>query len=541
MARAASAAPRGACWNPHDVAYTPLAGTDGAPIGLVMYDDPASGVRPDEEAFRYIEFFADTAARVIEQIRTTERLRRTEYRLAALLESMPDVVFYEGGERAQLISRNLQALLGVAAEEVERSPEGLFGLLDPRDSARIRAKQAQWEREGARGTLITRARMRTAEGGFRWIEDRAVRLPGHGREGGPTRAGVMIDVTEQVRTEEALREREQRFHMVTLATRDAIYDWNVTTGFVWRNEALADILGEPADSPDVSWWRDRIEAEDRGRVEASLAAAMQGGERNWEAEYRLRVANGGYAHVQDRGFIVRDEQGQAVRLIGAMSDITGRKRAEQRQALMLRELDHRVKNNLASVMVLAEQSLRVAPTLQHFERAFSGRLRALARTHGVLAQSHWRAASLEGIVRQTLEPYTIDDERRLVVDGQEQHLPARMAAPLALALNELATNAVKYGALSAAAGWVGVAWRRVDDPEFGNALRLEWSEHGGPRVSAPPLPGESGFGTKLIADEVQFQLRGRAEMSFDPDGVRCVIVAPLDGPGQGEPTAPPGA
>ncbi len=517
----------GSHWNPQDVAYTPLYATSGSPIGLVMYDDPASGRRPDTEAFRYIEFFADTAARVIERIRTTEHLRRTEYRLAALLESMPDVVFYEGGTRSQLISRNLQALLGIPADEVESSPEGLFGLLDPRDADRVRAKQAQWERDGARGTLITRARMRTAEGGFRWIEDRAVRLPGHGRDGGPIRAGVMIDVTEQVQTEEALREREARFHMVTLATRDAIYDWNIPTGRVWRNDAMMDIVGEIDTVPDVEWWRQRIHPDDRAEVEASLAAAIAGGGRNWEAEYRLRTARGGYAHVRDRGFIVRNEARQVVRLIGAMTDITGRKEAEQRQALMLRELDHRVKNNLAAVMVLAEQSLRAAPTLQHFERTFSGRLRALARTHEVLAQSHRHVAALESIVRQTLEPYTIDDPGRLMVDGEKILLPARMASPLALALNELATNAVKYGALSAAAGWVGVAWKRVDDPDLGRALRIEWSEHGGPAVTDPDAVG---FGTRLIADEVRFQLKGRSEIRFEPRGVRCVILAPLDGP-----------
>jgi PAS domain S-box-containing protein len=510
-------------WDPHDIAYTPLLGADGRAIGLISFDDPVGDCRPDKAAFRNIEFLADATARVIEQMRTTRRLERTEYRLAALLESMPNVVFYEEGETTELISGNVESLLGVSAGEVERAEGGLASFLDERDAARVRERIEEWRASGSLGMLITRARMRAADGKYRWIEDRAVRLPADGA--GERRAGVMFDVTDQMTAEQSLREREERFRMVTLATRDGIYDWNIETDEVWRNEGVDEIVGELADSPTSDWWVKRVHPDDADRVSLALRSALESRRDRWDAEYRIRRAGGGYAYVQDRGFIKRDANGRPIRLIGAMGDITVRKRFEKRQAMMLRELDHRVKNNLAAVIALAEQTLRSEQTLEAFGEVFTGRLRALSRTHSVLAESQQKGASLAAIVRQTLEPYTLGDAHRLVLSGEETTLPASMAAPIALVFNELATNAVKHGAMSAPAGWIGVAWKATQDESLGRALRIEWTEHSGPAVAPPE---QKSFGMKLIRDEVRHQLRGRSEIRFRPEGLQCMIITPLE-------------
>lgn len=198
-------------------------------------------------------------------------------------------------------------------------------------------------------------------------------------------------------------------------------------------------------------------------------------------------------------------------------------RTEKQQEVLLRELNHRVKNILAITQAIAAQTLRGSGDLEEFERAFFGRLHALGRASTLLAASSWRATGLRPIIEAALEPHRTGENVRLT--GPEVTLPSEMALMLSLALHELATNAVKYGALSVPQGRVEVVWA-IEEPASAGSPRLvlDWLERGGPVVRAPE---RQGFGGRLIESGIGDQLGGRVERRFSPEGAQCRIELPL--------------
>jgi two-component system CheB/CheR fusion protein len=203
-------------------------------------------------------------------------------------------------------------------------------------------------------------------------------------------------------------------------------------------------------------------------------------------------------------------------------DMSDRKRAEEERELLARELSHRVKNTLAVVQALARRT--GGRTVDEFRETFSGRLNALAQAHALLLADDWRSADLGELVRRTLAPYASDDGRRLEIGGETLSVTARQALSLSLVLHELGTNALKYGALSAPEGRLGVQWQVVrQDGE--RRLRFNWHEHGGRPVT---LPGEDGFGTQLIQRTAEFELSGATRADWAPDGLRFEIEFPLE-------------
>jgi two-component sensor histidine kinase len=193
--------------------------------------------------------------------------------------------------------------------------------------------------------------------------------------------------------------------------------------------------------------------------------------------------------------------------------------AEQRQRLLMNELNHRVKNSLATVQAIARQTLKGNISLAEGRARFERRLMALSHAHDLLTEQSWGRAALDRVVRDSIE-HLAGDPGRFRIDGESLWLTPRAALALALALHELGTNAAKYGALSGTEGRVEIGWR-LDE----GLLRLEWKEQGGPPVEAP---GRRGFGSRLIERSLGADLRGTATLLFEPDGLRCRIEAPLD-------------
>jgi PAS domain S-box-containing protein len=215
---------------------------------------------------------------------------------------------------------------------------------------------------------------------------------------------------------------------------------------------------------------------------------------------------------------------------GLQIDITDHKRAEEHLRLLINELNHRVKNTLATVQSLAAQSFRgiKAQDIQDLPSAyatFEARLFALARCHDILTRENWEGASLGEIVAQAFAPYRdpSEDCRRIRIDGTDLRVTPTMALSLSMALQELCTNAVKYGALGSPEGHVHVAWSTRAGPS-GPRLAMRWEEHGGPPVLAPSL---KGFGSRLIQDGLARELGGDARLIYEPQGVVCTIDVPL--------------
>jgi PAS domain S-box-containing protein len=346
----------------------------------------------------------------------------------------------------------------------------------------------------------------------------------------PTPEGMGVtfrDVTERRKIERILMQREAELARVQRIGRVAGVDVDLVDGFHNRRSPeylrLHGLPPEAHDEPHEAWVR-RVHPDDRERVERGFIEAVESGATEYEAEYRIvRPSDGELRWISAKAEIERDAQGRALRLVGAHIDVTERKRAEEHLLLLIHELNHRVKNTLATVQSIASQTLRNARSLDEARAAFEERLMALSRAHDVLTRENWEGASLHEIVLQALSPYRARGEDRLYVHGSFVRLDPRMALALAMALQELATNAVKYGALSNAQGSIEIGWEVEADAD-GRRLSLTWVERGGPPVTPPQ---RRGFGSRLIERSLVQDLDGEATLSFESAGLVCRVSAPL--------------
>jgi two-component sensor histidine kinase len=267
----------------------------------------------------------------------------------------------------------------------------------------------------------------------------------------------------------------------------------------------------------------RIHPEDRtdhvSRVNAAIAESSV-----LETEYRTLMPDGTTRWVLMLGRADYDESGEAIRLAGVSMDVSARKAADERQRLLLDELNHRVKNTLASVQSIALQTGRTAETAEQFETAFLARINALARVHDLLAKVAWEEASLADILAQTLAPY----EGRALggragFSGPPVKLGPNAAVTLAMAFHELATNAAKYGALSNDRGRIEIGWR-IEHVAAGELLEIDWAEHGGPPVGPPK---RRGFGSQFLQRALAREFDGQVNLRFTAPGLNCRMRLPL--------------
>lgn len=207
----------------------------------------------------------------------------------------------------------------------------------------------------------------------------------------------------------------------------------------------------------------------------------------------------------------------------AQEEIASRRRAEDQQKLLVDELNHRVKNTLATVQSIAAQTLRTAATPEEFRAAFEKRLIALSQTHNILAHSSWRGADLRRLIQRELAPHGLEDDGRTALQGEDVWLPPSTALALGLTVHELATNAARHGALSRSGGKVSVSWRLTPTEEERAVLQLVWQESGGPEVRPP---SRRGFGSRLIERGLAHE-GASSRLEFRPDGLRCEIEMPV--------------
>ena len=198
-----------------------------------------------------------------------------------------------------------------------------------------------------------------------------------------------------------------------------------------------------------------------------------------------------------------------------------RRRSEEHQRVLIAELDHRVKNVLATVSAVAGQTLETSSSMSHFVAALDGRIRSMATAHELLSTRQWRGMPMAELVRREFAAYAGSNNTK--IDGPEVMLSAEAGQAMAMVIHELVTNAAKYGALSTQSGRVSVRWYRKLN---GSAqLVLVWQETGGPRVEAPR---KSGYGTGVVRDLIPYEFGGTVDLSFAPEGVRCRLEIPFD-------------
>ena len=243
---------------------------------------------------------------------------------------------------------------------------------------------------------------------------------------------------------------------------------------------------------------------------------------SFASEYRVVWPDGTTLWLRGLGQVVaRTADGKAHRLVSLVADETQRKAAEDHIKFLMHEISHRSKNLLTVIQSIARRTARTAATMEDFESRFGQRLQGLAASHDVLVRNSWQGAPLAQLLRQHLLPFADARSSRLELAGPDIAVTAEAAQAIGLALHELATNAIKYGALSVPTGKIKMSWRLDGTADGPRQLLLSWIEQGGPPV-APP--SRTGFGHLVIDDMIARSLDGKVALEFAPLGLKWSVV-----------------
>jgi PAS domain S-box-containing protein len=313
-----------------------------------------------------------------------------------------------------------------------------------------------------------------------------------------------------------LLESEQRRSLALAAGSMGSWDWDWTNGDWMWDEGQFHIFG--VDPKTFVVTTANVEAllhpDDVDQLRKAIARLNKGG-RTYEAQFRVNRPDGEVCWCVGTAAATVDKAGRVVRVSGVTVDITERKRAEERQNLLAREVDHRAKNALA----LAQSIVRLTrgETVKAYVQAVEGRISALARVHTILSLSSWQGAEIGKLVDEELAPYATGDQ--ITFRGTDIQLQPATAQTLALALHELVTNSAKYGALSTLSGRLSLIWGIQED-----VLQMVWEERNGPLVEKP---ASRGFGTRSVIASIESQLGGQAEFDWRSEGLICRLSVPL--------------
>jgi two-component system CheB/CheR fusion protein len=340
---------------------------------------------------------------------------------------------------------------------------------------------------------------------------------------------IARDISEVRRDEEALRESEERYRTLFDLGPVAVYSCDTSGEIRQFNRRAAELWGRAPAVGDTderfcgSYKLFRPDGSFMPHEQCPMAEVLSGKiSEAHDAEVSIERPDGSQVVVVVNIRPLKSRRGEVTGAINCFYDITERKQAEQRQKLLVDELNHRVKNTLAAVQSIAAQSLKSASDAAH-RKTFEQRLIALSQTHDLLSRDHWTSASLRDLLLQELKPYRAEADARFLVEGPDLLLEPKAALALAMAFHELATNAAKYGALSKPEGQVRVGWEvvRASEP---SALRLKWTESGGPPVKKRE---RKGFGSTVIERGLMLELEAEVHLDFNPSGLVCTMEIPL--------------
>jgi PAS domain S-box-containing protein len=329
---------------------------------------------------------------------------------------------------------------------------------------------------------------------------------------------VVKDVTDRKRAEQRVQESDRRSRELLDALPIAVYTTDAAGRITYYNEAAVAFSGRrPALGVDewcVSWKLYWPDGRPLPHDECPMALALREGHEARGVEAVAERPDGTRRTFTPFPTVLRDNRGGVVGAINVLVDITERKRADEEQKILINELNHRVKNTLATVQSISMHTHRSTP--EAFVQRFESRLVALSKAHDLLTRRRWTGVGLGELLEQELAPYADADQSRIVMEGPELTLSARTGLALSMVLHELVTNAAKYGALSVEGGRVQVVWEPKEEG-MKNILTLRWIESGGPMVEPPT---RRGFGRQLIERTITRDLGGTADLEFLPGGLQ---------------------
>ena len=444
-------------------------------------------------------------------------LREREAQLSAMVhQSAAGFAQMDLNGKFTLVSDHFCAICGRPRHELLK-----LGVQDITHPADFATGAQQFAEVATHGTPFTiEKRYIRPDGTAVWVNNSATLI--RRNDGSPHRVlAVSLDVTTRRKSELALKRASESMRLAIEGAGMATWELDLSTMEGPWSPNRFEILGYPKSASGrapYSDWRARIHPDDLERADAAAQSSFSEGT-PFEIEYRiLRADTGEERWLRSNGSIIPASAGQDRRFVGISFDITDRKRAEVHQQLLIDELNHRVKNTLGIVQSIARQSIKSGSSVSENIEAFEGRLAALSTVHNLLTTGLWQATALSDLIFGSLRP--LARKEQIHAEGQRVMLGTKTAVTMALALHELATNALKYGALSVPEGHVHIRWSRSDLGE----LQLSWVERGGPKVV---MPEERGFGLRMIEKGMAAELRGSVEIIFDTDGLIFRLKAQL--------------
>jgi PAS domain S-box-containing protein len=450
----------------------------------------------------------------------------TEYRTPAsdellrhIFESAVDFAIFSMDPRGLVTSWNVGAerLLGYSEDEIlGTSADIIFPEEDPGAGSVERRVALE------NGSAEDERWQKRKDGSRIWASGLLMRLAA------PEEGFVKIlrDRTAQHRSEELLHASEERFRLLATNIPQLVFLSRPDGRRTWPSPQWIEFTGLGTDQSLGLGWLEAIHPDDREATIQAWQAAVADGE--YYAEHRVRWAR----HDQYRWHQTRarpidgTSTDGSTEWVGTMTDIDDIRRLQGRQQVLLAELQHRTRNLLALVQAIARQTFKLAPSPEGFVASFNDRLQALSRVQALLGDGQQNRVDVKEILRSELLAHEAgaDEPSKVVVDGPAVSLPPNSAQALGLAVHELVTNAVKYGALGRPEGNLSVLWQLVSAEE-GRKLRLDWVETG---VSVDlSRPMRRGYGSELIERALPYQLNAETTLEFGSDGLRCSITVPL--------------
>ncbi|WP_424136290.1 PAS domain S-box protein [Roseomonas chloroacetimidivorans] len=491
--------------------------------GLLQVDD----TKPrdfGEDDIQFLRTYATILGPVIDRLLKVTELRASEERFRLTVETALDYAIFVSDPEDRITDwlPGAQAVFGWTAEEAKGQSSSI--LFTPEDRARGEDKK-EIETARAQG-LAPNVRWHICkDGSLVFIEGsvRALRDPN-----GALRGFLKIgqDVTERRASEERLRESEERFRQFSEASSDLIWIRNARTMCLeYLSPAFETIYGrrreEQLADDRLERWAELIHPEDREEAMARLERIRQGERLSFEFRI-IRPSDNEVRWIRNTDFPLFDASGHVQRLAGIAEDVTEEKASAARLEVLVAELQHRSRNLLAVISSVAAKTLEQGGSVESFRT----RLRALSRAQGLLSQSGTDTVELGALVRAELAAHTDAGPPKITIAGGRVRLTSRQVQNFALALHELTTNAVKYGALRGDAGQLSVTWAvRPSERDRRRRLTLTWTESG---VNVQPASASRrGYGRELIENALSYALRAKTDYVLGPDGVRCRIELPL--------------
>lgn len=455
---------------------------------------------------------------VTQRHRDTAALRESEERQRLTIELVPALLWSTSADGRE-VSLNERWAAYTGQGESNSQQGGWLAAIHPDDLAEARAA---FEHAFATGEpLEGEQRIRKAGDGWRWHLVRQV--PVRDSSGVVTRwFGAAVDIHESKLAQQALEKTELRLQSLIDGVPQLV--WRAVDGgrWTWASPQWTSYTGQAEPDSHDHGWLEPVHPDDRARVLAVWEGAIERGE--FHVDYRLCYqAESRYRWFQTRATPVRDQAGQITEWLGTSTDVDDLRRLQERQQVLLAELQHRVRNILAVTRSIISRSNDGERSTEDYVQHLQGRIATLARTQVLLTRSAGKPVDLEELIRDELIAQAAE-EGQISLEGEEVAISPKSAEVLTLAIHELATNATKYGAFSRPSGRLEVRWR--SEPRNGQDwLVIEWRERGVAIVDA--VPRRQGFGSELISRRIPYELKGHGSFTLQPGGLESRIEFPL--------------